>query len=60
VRNGNRWSVERTCPGGRADRVEFTVESPERLKGTITVAGPRPMAVQMTGQWVRAGCAGVK
>jgi Protein of unknown function (DUF3617) len=53
------WSAEKSCPGGRKMRVEFTAEGPERVKGSVTILpgnNSSTMTVQISGRWLAASC----
>ena len=59
---GKTWSVEKSCPGGRRVRVEFTADSPERVKGAITIVpgkDQKASTVQMSAKWLSGSCKGI-
>jgi hypothetical protein len=59
---GKTWSAEKSCPGGRKVRAEFTAETPERIKGSIMIApgsGQKASTLQISGKWLASSCKGV-
>lgn len=57
---GKTWSAEKTCPGGRKMRAEFTADTPERVKGAITITqGGKTTTVQISAKWLGASCKGI-
>lgn len=58
--SGKTWSAEKTCAGGRKMKAEFTAETPERVKGTITITqGGKTSTLQVSAKWLGASCKGI-
>jgi hypothetical protein len=63
VVNGKTWSADQVCEGDRRVHAEFTVETPERVRGFIAVSaakGGKAMNFEVAGRWIGASCAGIK
>ena len=63
VVNGKTWSADQVCDGDRRVHAEFTVETPERVRGLIAVSaakGSKAMNFEVAGRWVGASCSGIK
>jgi len=59
--SGKRWSADKSCPGGRKVRAEFTAETPERIKGSITILPGKNQpatTIQIGGRWLTGSCKG--
>jgi Protein of unknown function (DUF3617) len=63
VVNGKTWSADQVCEGDRRVHAEFTVETPERVRGFIAVSaakGSKAMNLEVSGRWIGANCSGIK
>jgi hypothetical protein len=52
---GKTWSAEKRCPGGRRVRAEFTAETSEGVKGSITIlpgTNQKATTVQISAKWL--------
>jgi Protein of unknown function (DUF3617) len=57
------WSADKVCEGDRKVHAEFTVESPERVRGFIAVSatkGSKAVTLEVAGRWIGASCSGIK
>lgn len=59
--SGQRYVGDMVCADGGAMHVEVTAESPERIRATFVRSGKGGGgALDMTGRWLGASCAGIK
>jgi hypothetical protein len=59
--SGKTWSADKSCPGGRKMRAEFTAETAERIRGSITILPGKSQpatAIQINGRWLTGSCKG--
>ncbi|WP_158219889.1 DUF3617 family protein [Ideonella sp. A 288] len=58
-----RWSMDLTCQDGSLMHAAFTLERPDRIKGSIVRIGGRKTLThraEVTGRWLGADCSGVR
>ena len=63
VVNSKTWSADKVCEGDRKVHMEFTAETPERVRGFIAVSaikGGKAMNYEVAGRWLGASCSGIK
>ena len=61
--SGKTWSADKVCEGDRTVHMEFTAETPERVRGFIAVSatkGSKVMNFEVAGRWIGASCSGIK
>ena len=57
------WSADKVCEGDRKVHMAFTAETPERVRGIISVGAPnggKATNFEVTGRWIGASCSGIK
>lgn len=56
---GNTWTVSKKCKHGLHVRARYTLDSPERLRGSFVLSdakGEGEISMKVSGRWTAANC----